>query len=235
MNRRVGALVVMLGAASLLVGCGSGSPASPTPLAVQASLQASLGPSLTPSPATATPVLETSAPPIATPSPSPTPFAVTSYVPAPQPSLAVFAAGAPAIPTRARLDYLTDPCQSANSDESCSWLRAGWQEANPSGATIRVYAFTACLHTPTAAKPNTNCLEDGDTIPRASLVLLGSAPASARSLSFTLDVGGEGSTFGRLPGGGPEVQAIVIQAVNAMGGSLFVIVASSGSCYGCVL
>jgi len=147
----------------------------------------------------------------------------------------MYAPGAPSIPTNTRLDYLTDPCSLANTDGACGWLRVSWKEANPTGVTIRVYAFTGCLHTPTASKPNANCLVDGDAIPRASLQLLGTAPASARSLSFVLEVGGEGSTFGRLPGGGPEVQAIVVQAVNKVGGSLFAIVASSGSCYGCVL
>lgn len=235
MNRRVGALLVVLGAASLLVSCGSGGPASPTPSVVAASLRASLGPSPTPPPATATSVVVAPTPPTATPSPSPTPFPVTTYVPAPQPSLAISAPGAPALPTNTRLDYLTDPCSQANTDEACGWLRVVWQEANPTGVTIRVYAFTACLHTPTASKPNANCLVDGDAIPRASLQLLGTAPASAGSWSFVLEVGGEGSTFGRLPGGGPEVQAIVIQAVSEVGGSLFAIVASSGSCYGCVL
>jgi hypothetical protein len=133
------------------------------------------------------------------------------------------------------LDDLTDPCNSVNPDEGCSWLRAVWQEANPSGVTVRVYAVTACLHTPTVSKPNANCIEDGDAIPTASSLLLGTAPASARSLSFMLALGGEGSAFGRMPGNGPAVNAIVLQAVNSHGGSQFAIAASSGSCYGCVL
>jgi hypothetical protein len=109
-----------------------------------------------------------------------------------------------------------------NSDESCAWLRAAWQEANPAGVTIRVYAVTTCLHT-----PFTTCVLDGDALPRASLVLLGSAPASAHSFSFVL---GEGETWalGWLPGRGPQVAAVVLQAVNAAGGSQFAIAASSG-------
>lgn len=91
--------------------------------------------------------------------------------------------------------------------------------------TVRVYAVTVCLHQSVLSTP-TRCLIDGDVIPPASLLLLGSAPAASGSLSFKLAEGETGS-FGWLPGGGPEVDAIVIQAVDAHGGSLFAIVASS--------
>ena len=102
-----------------------------------------------------------------------------------------------------------------------------WREANPTGVTIRVYAVTTCLHTYNLSKPKTKCLMNGDVIPTGSLLLLGSAPASARSFSFVL---GEGETvaFGWLPGGGPDVDAVVLQAVNTHGGSLFAIVGSAG-------
>ena len=102
-----------------------------------------------------------------------------------------------------------------------------WQEVNPSGVTIRVYAVTACLHTPTGSKQMPLCVIDGDALPRASLLLLGSAPASAHSLSFVL-AEGETTAFGWLPGGGPDVYAVVLQAVNAHGGSQFAIAGSSG-------
>jgi hypothetical protein len=138
------------------------------------------------------------------------------------------------MPAGARLDYPADPCNSVNQNEACAWLRATWQEANPSGVTIRIYAVTTCLHTPTASKPNAQCVVDGDTIPRASLLLVGSAPASERSLSFMV-IGGEGLGLGKLPDGGPFVEAVVLQAVNAKGGSAFAIAGTSGSCYGCVL
>jgi hypothetical protein len=148
-------------------------------------------------------------------------------VPAPQPSLALPAAGAPAIPTGSRLDFPTRACTPLNQGESCAWLRVAWREANPTGVTIRVYAVTTCLHTYNLSKPKTKCLMNGDVIPTGSLLLLGSAPASARSFSFVL---GEGETvaFGWLPGGGPDVDAVVLQAVNTHGGSLFAIVGSAG-------
>ena len=199
----------------------------------------SAAPSPTLVPAAATSAAPTPVPspsPLATANPTPSTFPAGTWVPAPQPSLALAAPGAPAPPTGTGLDYPTDPCNSVDPNAGgCEWLRVAWQEAKPSGVTIRVYAFTACLHTPTASKPNANCLANDDAIPRASLLILGTAPASARSLSFVLDPGGEGSAFGLLPQGGPNVQAIVLQAVNDHGGSPFVIVASSGSCYGCVL
>jgi len=103
---------------------------------------------------------------------------------------------------------------------------------------MRIYAVTTCLHTPTASQPNAQCLVNGDTIPKASLLLLGTAPASARSFAFVLTSPyGEGNfSFGSLPGQGPEVDSIVLQAVNRNGGSLFAFVAtSSAGCYGCVL
>jgi len=39
---------------------------------------------------------------------------------------------------------------------------------------------------------------------------------------------GETAAFGWLPGGGPDVDAVVLQAVNAHGGSQFAIAGSSG-------
>jgi hypothetical protein len=121
-----------------------------------------------------------------------------------------------------------------NPNESCEWLHVAWREVNSTGVTIRVYAVTTCLHTATASKPSARCLLDGDTIPRGSLVLLGSAPASARSFSFVLGVG-ETMALGWLPGFGPDVDAVVLQAVNAHGGSPFAIAGSSGTCWGYTL
>ncbi len=76
------------------------------------------------------------------------------------------------------------------------------------------------------------CLVNGDTIPAASLVLLGSSPATAGSLEFKLG-GGATASLGFLPVFGPEVDAVVVQAVNAHGGSMFAWAAVSGSCFGC--
>ena len=238
MNGRVGALVLVACAATILAACGSNSQMT-APSTQAAVAPVGPGPSLTPIPPSATstgpiPTLQSPSP-LTTTSPPPSILPGTTYLPGPQPSLALAAPGAPALPTGTGLDYPTDQCNSVNQTEGCEWLRVTWQAPNPSGVTIRVYASTACLHTPTASKPDVKCIVSGDTIPRASLLILGTAPASARTLSFVLAPGGEGSAFGSLPGGGPNVQAILLQAVNTHGGSPFVIVASSGSCYGCVL
>ena len=236
MRRTRNVLVVALCAATLVAGCQSSG--------ASASLVAQVTPShgTEPSLPSATAAAETVAP--QTPAePSPSPEATASppppspgrtYVPAPQPSLALSAPGAPADLTGVRLEYLHDQCDSVNPNEGCAWLRVVWQQAGTTDVSIRVYAVTSCLRAPTESNPNAKCVVDGDSIPRASLVLLGSAPASDRTFSFVL---GEGETaaLGWLPGGGPDVDAVVLQAVNAHGGSQFAIAASSGICYGCTL
>lgn len=236
-NRSVGALVVTLCVASMLEACASGSPTTAPATQASSPQLASVGlssstpaaePSASPSPTLESP----SSLPTASPSPSAVPEA--TYLPAPQPSPARPAAGAPATPTNAGIDYTSDPCDSANQDLPCSWLRVKWTEANPTGVTVRVYVLTACLHAPTQSKPTAQCVTDGDTLPGSSLLYMGNAPASTRSFSFQV-LEGEGSALGKLPGGGPIVEAVVIQAVNPKGGSPFAIAASSGSCYGCVL
>lgn len=136
------------------------------------------------------------------------------------------------MPTGVRLDHPPSPCTPANPDETCAWLQAGWQEDGPNGVTVRIYAVTACLHSPTADRPNEPCVLNGDVLPTASLVLIGTAPAPAGSLSFTLTVGAPGR-IGWLRGGGPAVFAIVAQAVDEQGGSAFAIAESSAGCYGC--
>ncbi len=230
-------LAVALCAATLVAGCQSSG--------ASASLVAQVTPShgTDPSLPSATAAAETVAPQTpaepspsteATASPSPLTSPGRTYVPAPQPSLALPAPGAPADLTGVRLEYLHDRCDSVSPNEGCAWLRVVWQQAGPADVTIRVYAVTSCLRAPTESNPNAKCVVDGDSIPRASLLLLGSAPASDRSCSFVL---GEGETaaLGWLPGGGPDVDAVVLQAVNAHGGSPFAIAASSGICYGCTL
>lgn len=233
MNARASALVTILCAASTLTACGSGAAMTAPATQVPSSSLASPWPSPThpaaQSPAPATP-FEPSPSQLSAPSPSPSQQA--TYVPAPQPSLAPLSASAPAMPTGARLDYLSNPCKSMNQDETCQWLHAAWQETNPSGVTIRIYAVTACLHTPTADNPSEHCVVDGDVLPGASLVLLGTAPASTGSFSFMLTVGAPGR-IGWLPGGGPAVFAVVLQAVDGYGGSAFAIAGSSAGCYGC--
>ena len=237
MDRIRSALVVALCAATLVAACqSSGASAS---LAAQATPSHETGPSLPSGTAAAETVApqtpaEPSPLPEATASSSPLPSPGRTYVPAPQPSLALPAPGAPPDPTSVALEYPLDRCDSVNPNEGCAWLRVVWQEASPTDVTIRVYAVTSCLRAPSESNPNTKCVVDGDSIPRASLLLLGSAPASDRSFSFVL---GEGETaaLGWLPGGGPDVDAVVLQAVNAHGGSQFAIAGSSGSCYGCTL
>ena len=239
MSRRVINLVALVCAVSVLAGCASKVQVESAP--TQAGSPTGPGAA-----ATILPTADTSASASPTlPSPTeqltmgPTQSSVpdVTYAPAPQPSIAPAAAGAPATPTGTGLTYPTDPCAPLNPDEGCGWLQVSWHEANPNDVSIRVYAVTACLHDATASHPYAACVVNGDTIPKADLVLLGAAPASAGSFRFPLAAAiGEGaSPFGSLPGWGPEVQAIAIQAVNGKGGSALATVASSTGCYGCVL
>lgn len=242
MNRKVSVpLVLALCAASILAACGSSrqvttpsteiraTPSSPGPAAPAL---ASAAPSISPTPTLPSPTEQATA--TSTPSVGPE----VTYVPRPQPSIAWTGPGAPAIPTRVGLSYPSDQCTPLNQDEGCSWLRVTWREANPGGVTIRVYAVTECLHAATASTPSAKCMVNGDMIPKGALLLLGTAPASARSFSFVLaEDGGKGDfALGSLPGYGPDVQTIVLQAVNSQGGSLVAIVATSpAGCYGCIL
>lgn len=155
-------------------------------------------------------------------------------MPAPQASLAAKAAGVPALPTGIKLDFPGEQCSTVNPEESCERVHVAWREADATGVTIRVYAVTVCLHKPTASNPNVKCLMDGDTIPKGALVLLGTAPASAGTFSFILGIG-ETAALGWLPGFGPDVDAVVLQAVNDRGGSAFAIAASAAPCWQCVL
>ncbi len=218
-------LTIALSTAVLVSACQANAPG---PSLVQAQ-----GPSESGATATSTAV-----PPAVTPSPGATsnsasPEPLSTYVAQPQPSLALSGSGSPALPTKVRFEKLSTPCDLGPS-ESCGWFRVAWLEASPGDVSIRVYAVTTCLHTPTASTPVVKCLVSGDSIPPASLVLLGTAPAAAGTLPFKL---GEGETaaLGWLPGHGPAVDAVVVQAVNAHGGSLFFFAAVSGNCYGCVL
>ena len=234
MYRTRNVLVVALCAATLVAGCQSSGASIPPAARDTPSNQ--VGPSLPSGTAAAETVApqtpsEPSPSPEATASPSPLPSPGRTYVPAPQPSLALLAPGAPPDLTSAALEYPQDQCDSVNPNEGCAWLRVVWQEASPTDVTIRIYAVTSCLHTPTTSGPSAQCVVDGDSIPRASLLLLGTAPASDLSFSFVL-AEGETAALGWLPGGGPDVDAIVLQAVNAHGGSQFAIAASSGICYG---
>jgi hypothetical protein len=223
--RRIIAMAVL----TLLAGCNASVPG---PTGVGATQSTGAASFLIPSASTPLP---SSPGPTASPEPSQpsSPEPQPTYVPQPQPSLALVAAGSPAIPTKVRFDFLTQVCD-LGPGQTCAWFRVGWLESNPAGATIRVYAVTTCLHVPTASAGKASCLETGDTIPEASLVLLGTAPAAVGTLSFRLDVG-ETFGLGFLPAYGPSVYAVVVQAVNAQGGSLFAFAKVTGSCYGCVL
>ncbi len=222
----------VLGAATLVVlaGCQATnqSPpisASPPPAAAETQPGPSAGQAL-PSPAG----------PAATAALSPTsgPTSGPAYSPWPQPSIALAADAAPAMPTKVRMVATNDAC-SLGPSEACVEWQVTWLEASSTDASVRVYGVTQCLHPqdPTASA-EVKCLINGDVIPSRALVLLGEAPAATGALTFQLATG-ETSALGWLPGGGPSVYAVVVQAVNADGGSLFAFAAVSGFCPSCTL
>jgi hypothetical protein len=230
--------VAIVGTTLVLAGCQATNPSpsvvSPTPTPPPASSPVTPGPTVepaspTPPPPTSTP--EPTAPPAASATPNATAVPPTSGPPSPQPTIALSATGAPSLPTKVNVDTTTDACD-LGTGEACATWRATWQAVPSPGVTIRVYGVTTCLHEPTpSSSGEVKCLSNGDTIPSKSLTLLAAAPGADGSVTFQLATG-EGTALGWLPGGGPQVYAIVVQAVNASGGSSFVFAAVSGSVYG---
>lgn len=223
--------VLVVVALLLVAGCQATAPSQPasSPAATSvASPEASPVSSAGPSPTSPPPTVEPTEPP----APSATPGPV--WTAQPQPSLALQASGAPALPTKVAVVDTTVPCE-LGTGESCARWKVSWLEANPTDVTIRVYGVITCLHEPTPSSVGTvKCLKSGDFIPPASLVLLATAPASDASLTLDLAIG-ETNGVGWLPGAGPTVYAIIVQAVNDKGGSIFAFALVSGSCWGCVL
>ncbi len=202
-----------IGAALVIAACQAGAPASSTsgsPIpSAQPSAQASAPPGTTAPPIT--PNATATAPVSELASPAPT------WSPQPQPTLALPGSGAPAIPTGVQLTTTTEPCD-VGSD--CLVVRVSWASPSSSDVTVRVYGVTQCLHKPTASGESVLCLANGDVIPTAALYLLASAPSSAGAADFTLGEG-EHCSLGWLPGSGQTVYAVIVQAANDLGGSIF--------------
>jgi hypothetical protein len=224
--------IAALGGAILLAGCQSvgPSPSAPTsaaslvPGATGGAESTAAAPSTSqpPAPTAATEPPGASQPAASSPNPS--------WSPQPQPTVALSGDGAPELPTKVRVASTDQPCDFG-TDEACYSWQASWVEADPTAVTVRVYAVTECLHAPTGtSEASVKCLVSGDTIPLEALVLLGSAPAEDGSLTFQL--AGTMCGLGQLPGQGPSVDAIVVQAINDAGGSLFAYGAVSSTCVG---
>ena len=223
--------ILAIGALLLVAGCQATSPSqsatSPTESSV-ASAASTPAPTTIPNPTIAPPTAEPTQPPAASATPGP------AWTAQPQPSLALQASGAPALPTKVAVVDTGTTCD-LGTGESCVRWKASWLEANPTDVAVRVYGVTTCLHEPTPSSVgDVKCLKSGDFIPPASLVLLAEAPATDASTTFDLAIG-ETSGVGWLPGAGPTVYAVIIQAVNDKGGSVFAFALVSGSCWGCVL
>lgn len=224
--------ILAIGALLLVAACQAASPTqsatSPTDSSLASAAPSPASTATVPNPTIAAPTVEPSQPPAASATPSP------AWTAQPQPSLALQASGAPALPTKVAVVDTSTACD-LGTGESCVRWKASWLEANPTDVTVRVYGVTTCLHEPTASSVgDVKCLKSGDFIPPASLVLLAEAPATDASTTFDLAIG-ETSGVGWLPGAGPTVYAVIMQAVNDKGGSIFAFALVSGSCWGCVL
>jgi hypothetical protein len=163
------------------------------------------------SPSAAASLPATSAP---TTAPTPTPTVAPTVAPTPTPTPAP-----PAAPTAVKWTDLTPPAKCpAAYGASCFAYKLTWTEAESSGVTIHLYAVTKCL-----AKPH--CLTPTTPIPAADLASLGSAAASAGSLSVVV---GDGESYGDGWIVGPNkttlyLYAVVARAESAAGNSPFVI------------
>jgi hypothetical protein len=151
---------------------------------------------------------------------SPTPAPTTVVSPTPTPTPAPTATPAPpAAPTGVTMVDQTPPATCPSPfGASCYKYKVSWTEANPTGVTIAVYAVTIC-----PAKPH--CLTSTTPIPTGNLTSMGSAAASAGTLSFVV---GDGETNGDgWFGSGTNtkyVYAVVVQASSSAGKSPFVLV-----------
>jgi hypothetical protein len=159
----------------------------------------------------------TAATPAATATASPTPTATVAAATATPTPTATPAP--PAAPTGVTIADQTPPATCPSPfGASCYKYKISWTEANPTGVTITVYAVTIC-----PGKPH--CLTAKSPIPTGNLTSMGSAAASAGTLSFVV---GDGESYGDgWFGSGKNtkyVYAVVAQASSSAGKSDFVLV-----------
>jgi hypothetical protein len=117
--------------------------------------------------------------------------------------------------------------------DPCNSYEVTWTQPNPTGVTIDIYAVRDCLNPPGPSGTTRVCVTPGTVIPNASLYLLGSVPAATGTFTFSLH-GGETYGYGWFDDG-HYAYAVVVQAVNAVGPSPWVIAGSASKCEDCAL
>ncbi len=177
------------------------------------------GDSLLPVPSVAPTVLPSPAlSPSPLPSSSPSLEAVASPSPTPDPA-------APAAPTNTRF-VLVKATVAKDGFTTTDHYRATWSEPDGAATTFRIYGVTDCIRD-SAENDNTPCVIAGTPIPASKLVLLATAPGTARTSNVTW-------TFTNEAGPGPY-QAVLLVAENGQHASSPAILWSGLVCYGCVI
>ena len=117
--------------------------------------------------------------------------------------------------------------------DPCNSYKVTWTHPNPTGVTIKIYAVRDCLNPVVPPATTRVCVTPGTIIPSASLYLLGSKPAATGTFTFSLH-GGATYGYGWFDDG-HYAYAVVVEAVNAVGSSPWVIAGSASKCEGCVI
>jgi hypothetical protein len=125
------------------------------------------------------------------------------------------------MPTKVSMDTGTTPATCPAAYVVCYQYKVKWSEANPAGVKISVYAVTRCLGKP-------HCVGTGVSITSADLKLLGTAAASAGSMTFICG-GGESPGAGWLKVGTKTVYiyGVIVEASNTTGKSIAAIAYSA--------
>lgn len=150
--------------------------------------------------------------------PAPTTTVTSSQVLTPaatelaEPTFARMTRDSPQAPTLADVQWL-GPC-AGDAQVGCEQVRVTWEEFDPAGVTVRVYALTRCLH------PGAACVTDSDLTDPSDLKFIREVPAGQGSAAFPMRH--ETSLYllnSCLDSSGLSVYAYLVQAVNVHGGS----------------
>ena len=185
------------------------SPTPPPALTVRASPLLSGSPAEPPSP--------TLAPsPTATLLPTAPPYARAS-----QPTWAMggdLRAPAPPLKGTVQFEYPNEPPEPCFQDLKCRWVVIHWQEPNPDGVTIRIYAVTECRQWSSGSTPH--CVISGPPI-QDDRTWVADVDATLGFHRFLMvKAAGTASYLDTFPErNGASVYGYEVQAINQFGGS----------------
>jgi hypothetical protein len=219
--RRAGAFLLRTIVVPILTGIGAG-------LLTIGIVASCLAPQPMPSPTPRPAPTETASP---TASPTPTPTLLPTAPPysrGPQPTYALLASPAPSAPLKGtiELDYPpydpNDPCVPEYQDLKCRWVVIRWQEPNPEGVKIRIYAVTVCREW--SSSPTLHCVIPNPPI-QEQLTWVADIDATKGFHRFPMvKAAGTTAYLDKFPAhGSPEVYAYEVQAISDSGGSANVV------------